>query len=150
MLDGDKFVAHLSGLPLESCLISFLPLGISRSPDRFVVFNLVVDHGVKDDCDLMCGCRDRRAWSQLGFHPAQVTAHRRRAVVEGGSGQAEQVPARFSTGRIPRHSVFPPLMSLSGQRFSQEAKCPALGHFVMSPDRAPASRPLRTAYRLPY
>jgi hypothetical protein len=41
-------------------------------------------------------------------------------------------PARFLTFRAPRHSSFPPLMSLSGQSASQEIKCPALGQGDMS------------------
>ena len=41
-------------------------------------------------------------------------------------------PARFFTFRAPRHSSFPPLMSLSGQSASQETKCAAVGHGDMS------------------
>ena len=91
MFDGNKCIAHLSGLPLESCLKPFFPLGISGCPDGFVVFHLVLDDRVKNYCDFMGGRRDRRAGPQPRFHPAQVTAHRSRAVVQGRSGQTEQV-----------------------------------------------------------
>src|SRR5271167_4048492 len=71
-------------------------------------------------------------------------------------------PARFFTVRIPRQSVLPPLISLSGHRLSQEAKCPAVGHFDMSRPTSlnsarrslltqeSESHPPRTAYRLQY
>lgn len=73
MLDGDKFVAQFFGLPLEFYLGPFLPLGVSGLPDSFVVFDLVLDHGVKDHCDFMRGCRDRRAWAQPGS--SAITLH---------------------------------------------------------------------------
>ena len=41
-------------------------------------------------------------------------------------------PARFLTLRAPRHSTFPPLMSLSGQSASQETKSAAVGQRDMS------------------
>jgi hypothetical protein len=52
--------------------------------------------------------------------------------MKGGGSKPEQVARAIFD--IP-HSAperFPPLMSLSGQRLSQEAKCPAVGHLVMS------------------
>lgn len=73
MLDGDKFVAQLLGLPLEFYLEPFLPLDVSGRPDSFVIFDLVLDHGVKDHCDFMRGCRDRRAWAQPGS--SAITLH---------------------------------------------------------------------------
>ena len=37
-------------------------------------------------------------------------------------------PARLCTRRVPFHSTRPPLMSLSGHKPNQEAKCAAVGH----------------------
>src|ERR1035437_469021 len=49
--DGDKLVAQLLGLPLDFCFQPFLSLAVSGGPDGFVVFDLVLDHGVKDQSD---------------------------------------------------------------------------------------------------
>ena len=76
--------------------------GSKRPPD---------DRNVEDDCDFVCGRSDRAAWAQPGFHPAQVVAHGGRTVVEGRSGQTEQVartvfdsshtsPERFTTANV--------------------------------------------------
>ena len=56
MLDCNKFVAQLFRLPLESCFQPFLPLRVSGRPDCFVVFDLVLNHGVKDDGDFRFRC----------------------------------------------------------------------------------------------
>jgi hypothetical protein len=80
-------------------------------------------------------------------------------VVSGCGGKAAKRkiwPARFFTVRTPRQSSCPPLMSLSGQRASQETKFAAVGHFDISrptslnSDKAFSSKPdLRTeTYKL--
>ena len=67
-----------------------------------------------------------------GAHSAQIVAQGRRAMMEGKRCQAKEMAGAVCTVRTPRHSSFPPLMSLSGQSASQETKCPAVGHFDMS------------------
>jgi hypothetical protein len=53
--DGDKFVAQLSGLPFDFRFQPILSLVVSGGPDGFVIFDLVLDHGVKDQSDLVGG-----------------------------------------------------------------------------------------------
>src|SRR5215510_3780017 len=89
ILYRDQVVAQLFGLSLNPCFQPFFPLSVFGRPDGFVVLDLVLDHRVEDDCNLMGGRRDRPAWPQLGFHPAQVVAHGGRTVVEGRSSQTE-------------------------------------------------------------
>src|ERR1700676_3599248 len=87
--DGDKFIAKLFGLAFDFCFQSFLPLAVSGGPDGFVIFDLVLDYGVKDQGNLVGGSHGCSFGTQLGFHSAQVVAEWRRAMVEGKSCQAE-------------------------------------------------------------
>ena len=89
MLDGDQFVAELFGLALEFGFEPLLSLGISGRPDGFVLFDLLANHSVKDHGDFVRGCRDGRTRAQLRFHPTQVVAQGRRAVMQGGGGAPE-------------------------------------------------------------
>jgi hypothetical protein len=74
VLNGDQFVAQLLALPLEPCFEPLFSLGVSGSPDGFVVLGLVLDQGVEDDGDFVRGGRDCRAGTEFGSHPAQVVA----------------------------------------------------------------------------
>src|SRR6266851_2850400 len=72
--DWDKFVPQLFGLPFEFCFNPFFSLSVSGGPQALVIFDLVFDHGVKDQCDLVGGCHSGTFGAQLGFHSAQVVA----------------------------------------------------------------------------
>src|SRR5215469_5419346 len=69
-LNGDKFVAELFGLPLELGFQPFFSLRVSGGPDALVVFDLLFNHDVKDDGDLMGGGHGGTFGAQLSFHSA--------------------------------------------------------------------------------
>ena len=77
MVNRDQFVAQLFGLPLEPSLESFFSLGVSGSPDGFVVFGLVLDQGVEDHGDFVRRRGDGRAGTEFGLHAAQVVGGNR-------------------------------------------------------------------------
>src|SRR5664279_3110838 len=59
---------------------------------------LVLDQGVEDDGDFVRGRGDCSSGTELGFHPAQVVAQGRRAMVEGRTCEAEQVASAVFHG----------------------------------------------------
>jgi hypothetical protein len=65
--NGNELVAELFGLPFEFCFQPFLPLGISGGPQGLVIFDLILDHGVKDHCDLVGGCHGGSLGPSLAF-----------------------------------------------------------------------------------
>jgi hypothetical protein len=89
VLEGDQFVAELLGLALEFGFGPLLPLCLSGHPNGFVIFDLLANHSVKDHGYLVRCRRNRCTRAQLRFHPAQVVAQGRRAVMQGGSGEPE-------------------------------------------------------------
>ena len=66
-LNGDKFVAELFGLPLELGFQPFFSLRVSGGPDALVVFDLLFNHDVKDDGDLMGGGHGGTFWGPTLF-----------------------------------------------------------------------------------
>src|SRR6516164_5347758 len=66
-LNGDKFVAELFGLPLELGFQPFFSLRVSGGPDALVVFDLLFNHDVKDDGDLMDGGHGGTFWGPTLF-----------------------------------------------------------------------------------
>jgi hypothetical protein len=64
----------LFGLPFKFGLEALFALGVSCVPDGLVVFDLVFDHGAKDDCGLVGGCHGGSFGPKLGFHSVQVVA----------------------------------------------------------------------------
>lgn len=48
-------IAQLFGLALDFVFESFVRLRIPTGPKGFIVFDLLLDHGVEDECDFVCG-----------------------------------------------------------------------------------------------
>src|SRR5215468_6331297 len=61
------------------------------SPDGFVVFDLVFDHGVKDYCDFVGSRSGSGTGTELRFHSAQIVAQGSGAMMEGKCCQAKDM-----------------------------------------------------------
>ena len=101
--NGNELVALLFSLPLEFDLESLLPVGVSGSPDGFVIFDLIFDDSVKDDCDFVRGRGGGGSGTELSFHSAQVVAQGGGAMMKGKGCQAKEV-----AGAIFHCSYAPP------------------------------------------
>src|SRR5438876_7926848 len=63
-----QFVAEPLCLPFELGLKSLVPLRVPLGPERRIIFDLVFDHRVEDDRDLLGRGRGCPRWPKLAFH----------------------------------------------------------------------------------
>ena len=106
----------------------------------FVVFSAgihvvlaMAQHGIDEPGQLVGGGGDGLGRTQLGLLPAQEgTQGAVGAVQRVGAARRNAAAARLALGLVLELITRPPVMRLFGLSPSQEAKCLALGHFVMS------------------
>ena len=129
---GHQLIAQLSRPALGRTQGPLLILPLVVFSAGIHVLPAVAQHGIDESGQLVGGGGDGLGRSQVGFLPAQEGAQGAVGAVQRVAARRRAAAARLALALVLELMTRPPVTRLLGLSPSQDAKCLALAHLVMS------------------